>query len=288
MYEERFADAIRQITTDCPFQDKHLDVELAMTLDYASRTCACGRDRSDLDPAFSSAFRYLEKHCAFHKIHGAHSVAETDNRFRAKTRDRLVCKSQFAASSRELTFADQTIARLGAKTIVSFSDGMRTMDLVEGAVLFQIPKGAREGRIKIAAIAAASTGATGIIERHGQFYVKVLVLEGTVRCYLTNRVGESELMHPGQILITKPDVTALPDPADFDIARVMKTCLLVRDFPPLLSQRLIESEEQKQSVLIAKGTYIPSNLVIFGRGTLVNLVNPTPAPLQKPQTNTGH
>ena len=193
-----------------------------------------------------------------------------------------------AAGRSELTFADQTIARLGAKTIVSFSDGMRTMDLVEGAVLLQIPKGAREGRIKTAAIAAASTGATGIIERHGQFYVKVLVLEGTVRCYLTNRVGESLLVHPGQILITRPDVTALPDPADFDISRVMKTCLLVRDFPPLLSQRLIESEEQKQSVLIAKGTYIPSNLVIFGRGTLVNLVNPTPAPLQKPQTNTGH
>src|SRR5439155_978147 len=79
-----------------------------------------------------------------------------------------------AAGRSELTFADQTIARLGAKTIVSFSDGMRTMDLVEGAVL------------------------------------------------------------------------------------------------------------------IAKGTYIPSNPVIFGRGTLVNLVNPTPAPLQKPQTNTGH
>jgi len=179
-----------------------------------------------------------------------------------------------AAGRSELTFADQTIARLGAKTIVSFSDGMRTMDLVEGAVLFQIPKGAREGRIKTAAIAATSTGAT--------------VLEGTVRCYLTNRVGESLLVHPGQILITRPDVTALPDPADFDIALVMKTCLLVRDFPPLLSQRLIESEQQKQSVLIAKGTYIPSNLVIFGRGTLVNLVNPTPAPLQKPQTNTGH
>ena len=188
----------------------------------------------------------------------------------------------------ELTFADQTIARLGAKTIVSFRDGMRTMDLVEGTVLFQIPKGAGGLKIKTAAIAAASAGATGIIERHGQFYVKVLVLEGTVRCYLTNRVGESLLAHPGQILITKPDVTALPDPADFNIARVMKTCLLVRDFPPLLSQRLIESEEQKQSELIAKGTYIPSNLVIFGRGTLVNLVNPTPAPLQKPQTNTGH
>jgi ferric-dicitrate binding protein FerR (iron transport regulator) len=180
-----------------------------------------------------------------------------------------------AASRTELTITDQTIVRLGAKTIVSFSDGTRTMNLVEGAVLFQIPKGAREARIKTAAISVASRGATGIIERHANFYIKVLVLEGTVRCYLANQIGESLLINPGQILITKPDVTALPDPAHFDIARVMKTCLLVREFQPLLSQRLIESEEQKQVNLIAKGTYLPSNLVIFGRGTLVTVVNPT-------------
>ena len=192
------------------------------------------------------------------------------------------------AGGGELTFADQTIARLGAKTIVSFSDGMRTMNLAEGAVLFQIPKGAREAKVKTAAIAAASTGATGIIERHANFYFKILVLEGTVRCYLTNRIGESLLINAGQILITKPDVTALPDPAHFDIARAMKTCLLIRDFPPLSSQHLIESEEQKQLNLIAKGTYIPSNLVIFGRGTLVNLVNPTPTSSSKPPADTGH
>ena len=189
----------------------------------------------------------------------------------------------------ELTFADQTIARLGAKTNVSFSDGTRTVDLDEGAVLFQIPKGAGRLKIKTAAIAVASTGATCIIERHGQFYVKVLVLEGTVRCYLTNRLGESLLLQPGQILITKPDVTALPEPADFDITREMKTCLLVREFQPLPSQRRIESEEQKQLNLIAKGTYIPSNLVIFGRGTQVTLVNtPSTTPPSKPLTNTGH
>ena len=189
----------------------------------------------------------------------------------------------------ELTLPNQTIARLGAKTNVSFNNGTRTMNLGEGAVLFQIPRGAGRLKIKTNAIAAASTGATGIIERHGQFYVKVLVLEGTVRCYLTNRLGESLLLQPGQILITKPDVTALPEPADFDIAREMKTCLLVREFQPLPSHRRIESEEQKQLNLIAKGTYIPSNLVIFGRGTQVTLVNPpstTPSP--KPLTNTGH
>ena len=163
------------------------------------------------------------------------------------------------------------------------------MNLGEGAMLFQIPKNAGDVKIKTDAIAVASTGATGIIERHGQFYVKVLVLEGTVRCYLTNRLGESLLLQSGQILITKPDVTALPEPADFDIAREMKTCLLVREFQPLPSHRRIESEEQKQLNLIAKGTYIPSNLVIFGRGTQVTLVNPpstTPSP--KPLTNTGH
>ncbi len=189
----------------------------------------------------------------------------------------------------ELTFSDQTIARLGAKTNVSFSNETRTVDLGEGAMLFQIPKGAGRLKIETAAIAVASTGATAIIERHGQFYVKVLVLEGSVRCYLTNRLGESLLLRPGQILIAKPDVTALPEPADFDIAREMKTCLLVREFKPLPSQRRIESEEQRQLNLIAKGTFIPSNLVILGRGTQVTLVNaPSTTPSPKPLTNTGH
>jgi ferric-dicitrate binding protein FerR (iron transport regulator) len=193
-----------------------------------------------------------------------------------------------AAGRSELTFANQTIVRLGAKTLVSFSDGTRTMNLGEGAMLFQIPEGAGGVKIKAAAITTTSTGATGIIERHGQFYIKVLVLEGTVRCYLADQIGESLLVQPGQILITKPDVTALPDPAHFDIARAMKTCLLVRDFQPLSSQRRIDSEEQKQLNLIAKGTYIPSNLVIVGRGTLVTLDNPTPTPRPKPQANIGH
>ena len=194
-----------------------------------------------------------------------------------------------AASHSELILADQAIVRLGPKTTISFSGGTRTMNLGEGAMLFQIPKNAGNVKIKTDAIAVASTGATGIIERHGQFYVKVLVLEGTVRCYLTNRLGESLLVQPGQILITKPDVTALPEPADFDIAREMKTCLLVREFQPLPSQRRIESEEQKQLNLIAKGTYIPSNLVILGRGTQVTLVNaPSATPPPKPLTNIGH
>src|SRR4051812_39674532 len=45
-------------------------------------------------------------------------------------------------SRSELTFADQTITRLGANTIFSFEKGTRVMNLGEGAMLFQVPKGA--------------------------------------------------------------------------------------------------------------------------------------------------
>jgi hypothetical protein len=189
----------------------------------------------------------------------------------------------------ELTFANQTIARLGAKTNISVSDETRTIDLAEGAVLFQIPEGAGRLKLKTAAIALVSTGATGIIERHGEFLRQGACVRRD--CPMLSNTS------PGRIAVTparsnshylSPDVTALPEPADFDIAREMNTCLLVRDFQPLASQRRIETEEQKQLKLIAKGTYIPSNLVILGRGTQVTLVNgPSATPPPKALTNTG-
>src|SRR5437899_293530 len=40
-------------------------------------------------------------------------------------------------SRAELTFADQTVARLGASTIFSFKGGSRNLNLVDGAVLLQ-------------------------------------------------------------------------------------------------------------------------------------------------------
>jgi len=181
-----------------------------------------------------------------------------------------------AGSRAELTFADQTTVRLGANTALRLDATTDTMNLDEGATLFQIPTGAPSAKIKSGAISVESKGATGILERHRNFYIKCLLLEGDARAYLENQIGESLLMHSGQILITKPDATSLPDPAYFDIARVMKTCLLVREFRPLPRLHSIELEEQKQADLIRTGTYIPSNLVIFGRGTLVNLVNPAP------------
>src|ERR1043166_10260112 len=77
LYQERFTDLICQITAERSFQDKDLGVELGMTVDYASRACACGRDRSSLDLHAPGAFRYLEQYCAFAQIHVACFAALT-------------------------------------------------------------------------------------------------------------------------------------------------------------------------------------------------------------------
>lgn len=175
-------------------------------------------------------------------------------------------------SRAEVTFANQTLARLGANTVFSLNQGTGDMNLADGAVLFQVPKGAGRAKIKTAAVIAATTGATGIADFHPHSYVKFLLLEGEVRIYLTNRVGESVLLHPGQILITKPDAKSLPEAAYFDIGRFMNSCRLVLDFPPLASQALTSINRE---ILNQKNTrgLIPTNLVIFGTGANVVLVD---------------
>jgi quercetin dioxygenase-like cupin family protein len=177
-------------------------------------------------------------------------------------------------SRTELTFADQTLARLSANTTFSFNKGTRNLDLADGAMLLRVPKGAGGAKITTVAITAAITGTTVIIEYHSHAYIKFISLEGTARVYLKRRPGESVLVRPGQMLITNPDAKSLPDPVDIDLDRLLKTSRLIVDFPPLGSDRLMTSEIQNQRDQKARGVLIDTNLVIFGKGTLVSLTNP--------------
>jgi hypothetical protein len=61
---------------------------------------------------------------------------------------------------------------------------------------------------------------------------------------------------------------------DVDLDRLLKTSLLIVDFPPLGSQTLIAKESEKQQRAKSKRNLIDTNLVIFGKGTLVSLTNP--------------
>ena len=177
-------------------------------------------------------------------------------------------------SRAELTFGDLTIARLGANTIFSFNEGSRTVELGNGAILLRVPKGSGGAKIQTAAVTAAITGTTVIVEYHPKSYAKYLVLEGTMRIYLKGIVGESILLNPGQMLIVNPNAKRLPDPVDFDLARLLQTSLFIQGFKPLPSTPLMAAVQHNQLEQKAAGDLIDTNLVIFGRGTLVTLTDP--------------
>ena len=61
-------------------------------------------------------------------------------------------------SRSELTFKDQTITRLGEKTIFSVGEGARTIDLGSGQFLLFVPKKAGGAKVKAGAVTAAITG----------------------------------------------------------------------------------------------------------------------------------
>jgi hypothetical protein len=63
-----------------------------------------------------------------------------------------------AQSRSELTFKDQTITRLGEKTIFSVGEAPRTIDLGSGQFLLYAPKKAGGAKIKAGPVTAAITG----------------------------------------------------------------------------------------------------------------------------------
>ena len=175
-------------------------------------------------------------------------------------------------SRAELTFTDQTLARLGSNTIFTFNEGTRDLELGGGAMLLRVPKNAGGAKITTAAVTAAITGTTIMLEYHSDAFIKFIVLEGTGRIFRNDRLGESVLVRPGQMLIVSPKGTTLPNPVDVDLARLKKTsALLSKDFKPVASEDLISHEIKVQEQEKANQALLDTNLVIFGGGTAITL-----------------
>jgi hypothetical protein len=172
----------------------------------------------------------------------------------------------------ELTFSDKTVTRLGANAAFDFRDGTRNLSLEDGALLLQVPKSAKGARIFAGPITTAVNGTTVALEYHAAYY-KFLVLGGTARLYRPGHLGDSILVKAGQMVFGQPKA-ALSDPVDFDIGRFLKTSRFITDFSPLGSEGLMANESHKQQREKSKKNLIDTNLVIFGGGTVVSLVDP--------------
>src|SRR5947207_14243905 len=108
-----------------------------------------------------------------------------------------------------------------------------------------------------------------MLEFHKNSYIKFIVLEGTGRVFLPNRVGESVLVHAGQMLIAKPDAKNLPNPVDVDIRQIRKTSRLIRGFGKMGSDNLIAQTEAAQDEERTDGELYETKLGLDGGGTSI-------------------
>ncbi len=189
-------------------------------------------------------------------------------------------------SRSELLFQDNTLTRLGAETFFSFKTGTRDLTLEKGSMLLQVPKGLGGAKIHTAAVTAAITGTTIMMEYIPARYIKVMVLEGSLRLSRNGLLGDSVVLTAGKMVIMRPDAKNIPEPVNVDLQHVVQTSTLV-NFPgaePLPSTNLIHAAIADQQQQLAKTNLVPTNLVI-GKGT--NVIVATNDQLAKLTGSTG-
>jgi hypothetical protein len=161
-------------------------------------------------------------------------------------------------SRAELTYTDQTLTRLGANTLFSFTQGGRDFDLSSGAMLICVPKEAGTTRINTPAVTAAVTGFTALSEYHPKSWYKFIVLEGVANLSLRNHPGEKLQLHAGQMITLPPGATKFPKPHNVDLKKLIRSALLITQFPKLPSWawNAILAEVDRQQTSPPSGGYI--------------------------------
>jgi hypothetical protein len=162
-------------------------------------------------------------------------------------------------------FQDNTLTRIGPETSFSFKAGTRDLTLGQGTMLLQVPKGLGGAKIRTAAVTAAITGTTIMVQYTPAKQIKVLVLEGSLRLSLNESPGHSVLLRPGRMVTMRPDAKHIPEAVTIDLRRVMRTSSLVK-MADLRSTELIDKEIAQQDYERAAGLLTTTNLVSSGFG----------------------
>jgi hypothetical protein len=167
------------------------------------------------------------------------------------------------ASRTELLFSDNTLTRIGANSHFSFTEGTRNMELQKGVILLQVPKGAGGAEIRTAAVTAAVTGTTIMLEA-GPGFTKLIVLEGSARITAHGDKRQRKTnVKAGQEVILPNAAKQVPPPVVVNLDVLVKTSTLAGDkWAVNLDKTLIDKAIAQQS---EKG-FAPTNLAIVGPG----------------------
>ncbi len=135
-------------------------------------------------------------------------------------------------SRTELTFTDQTLTRLGANSVFSFSAGGKEFDLNRGAILVAVPASSGEVKIKTAAATAAVTGFTAMYEYHPNGVSKFIVLEGEAKFKIKGLLSACHLTG-GHMIVIPPHPTRCPAVLTVELDKLMRSAKLITKFRPL-------------------------------------------------------
>lgn len=196
----------------------------------------------------------------------------------AKAGDRISGRTAVAtgAQSRaELKFPDNTLTRLGANSVFRMDPSSRTVDLQQGVILLQVPKQLGGAKVRTAAVTAAVTGTTVLLEYTADGFIKIIVIEGEVDVSLNERKSQFRTLTAGDLWITRADdKNSLPLPVQVDLARLKKTSKLLNaeEFGPLGNQKQMEGALKDQGNKKLKGDLVNTSFQIEGRGRNVTLL----------------
>ena len=189
-------------------------------------------------------------------------------------------------SRAELTFADQTLTRLGANTVFSFGAGVRSYDLGSGAILMSAPRSSGTVRISTAVATCAVTGFTAILERHSNAWNKFIILHGDGWLKIKGIPEGPCNLHTGQMVVFSPHPTQCPQVLNIDISKLLNGKLANGFSAPLpeLNTILADIENQKTSPP-SGGLIDPTNLDKIDRAISAHVeTSPPPRPTVIPTT----
>ena len=152
-------------------------------------------------------------------------------------------------SRSELTYKDETITGLGEKTIFNVGKEGRTIDMGNGQFLLYVPKNKGGAKVKMGPVTAAITGTTVLGNVYPSGIIEFTVLEGSA-CISLDRMGQTLLVMPGQMVVYDPIYMRLEDPVEVDLQQELSSPL-IRDFRQLPSAPLIQEEIQRNHQVVA-------------------------------------
>jgi mannose-6-phosphate isomerase-like protein (cupin superfamily) len=152
-------------------------------------------------------------------------------------------------SRTELTFTDRTLARLGANSIFTFTEGAKNFDLSGGAMLLSVPEQSGPAQVKVGAATAAISGFAAMFEHHARSWSKFIVLHGRGTISFKGISTGPCRLHAGQMVVWPPHPVRCPEVLNVDLSKVLQGKLIAGFSRPLPEIDLIlaEIEDQKAS-----------------------------------------